>query len=83
MWEAAVTMSTELGEGAEPWLGEYERHTSVPRGRTANISVGFCYFPFYSMKNDVTVMIAVLCFLKSKLSASDNSVEVLLRFLKK
>lgn len=77
------TMSTEQGEGVEPWLGEYKRHTSVPGGRTANISAGFCYFPFYSMKNDVAVMIAVLCFLKSKLSASDSSADVLLRFLKK
>lgn len=50
--------------------------------RTANISAGFCYFPFYSVKNDIAVMIAALCSLKNKLSATEYSAAVLLRSLK-
>lgn len=45
------------------------------------VSPPFPFF-FFSVKNDIAVMVAALCSLKSKLSAAEGSADVCLRFLK-
>lgn len=71
-------MSTELGTERSCGSGN-TCGTSLLRERTANISAGFCFF---SVKNDVAVTIAALCSLKNELSATEDSGDVLLKFLK-
>jgi len=74
-------MSTGLGEGWSCGLGNTSV-TSLLRERTANILQVSATLPFFAVKTSAVVMIAALCSLKNKLSATEDSADVLLRFLK-
>ena len=75
-------MSAKLGEERSCGSGNMSvTSVCLERGLQVFLQVSAA-FPFFAVKNDIVMMIAALCSLKSKLSATEESADVLLRFLK-